>query len=125
MLVVFPPVRPVMKYLGIILASLFLLFSSPLARASHALCPFCEGVNTPTLLEDFKESELILFGRLENPQLKDFSDGTTDLVIEEVIKSHPLIKGKTKVSIPRYVQRTDLKFLVFCRVYKDNLDPFR
>src|SRR5947208_2093895 len=98
---------------------LFFSAAAPAATATAFCCPFCEGSNTPTFIEDFKDADLILFGRLENPQLKDFTDGVTDLVIEEVVKAHPFLKERKRVQIPRYVKATDLKFLVFCRVYKD------
>jgi hypothetical protein len=94
-------------------------------QAAALACPFCDSVSTPTLMEDYKEADLIVFGRIENAQVKDFTDGSTDLIIEEIIKPHPMLKDKKKLVIPRYIQQMNLKFLVFGRVYKDSLDPFR
>ncbi len=102
--------------LGIVLLTLPL---PPLAA-----CPFCDSVSTPTILEDFREADLIVLGRLEKAQLKDFA-GTTDLVIEAVLKDHAFLKDKKTITLPMYIQRTEFKFLVFCHVYKGNLDPYR
>src|SRR5581483_3451491 len=43
-------------------------------------CPFCALDSSPTLVEDFKQANIVLLGTLTNARL---DDGTTDLVIEK------------------------------------------
>jgi hypothetical protein len=73
---------------------------------------------------------MILFGRLTNARLdpKDVNAGTTDLVIETVVKPHDILAGRKVITLPRYLPQdkdNEYKFLVFCDVYKGQIDPYR
>jgi hypothetical protein len=71
---------------------------------------------------------LILFGKLSNARVdpKDAYAGQTDLEIETVVKSHAILAGRKVITLPRYLPPDpEYKFLVFCDVYKGQLDPYR
>ena len=89
-------------------------------------CPFC-GQAQQTMLGDFPQASFVVFGSLENPKMDGEFGGTTDLVIEKVLKDNDYLKEKKKISIPRYLPYADgkTKFLVYCDIFKDRLDPFR
>ncbi len=92
-----------------------------------AACPFCSAEGK-TLTADANEASLILFGKLTNARLdpKDSYSGQTDLEIETVVKSHAILAGRKVVTLPRYLPPDpDYKFLVFCDVYKGQIDPYR
>src|SRR3954454_19050944 len=104
------------RRVGLFAACAVLLASCSAARA----CPFCSAEGK-TLTADASEASLILFGKLSNARLdpKDAYAGQTDLEIEIVVKSHDIIAGRTKITLPRYLPpEPDYKFLVFCDVYK-------
>src|SRR5262249_1075139 len=63
-----------------------------------------------------------------NARLDDkagFGEGSTDFTIEKVLKSHASIANKKVITIPKYIPKTDKKFLIFCDVFKDTIDPYR
>src|SRR5262249_32167223 len=49
----------------------------------------------------------------------------TDFKIEKVLKPNDIVKGKQVITIPRYVQGDQKKFLIFCDVYKKNIDAYK
>ncbi|WP_020469254.1 hypothetical protein [Zavarzinella formosa] len=104
-------------------------FLSLAAFGTQAMaCPFC----TPgqTLLGEVGQADLIIFGTLSNAKRdpNDFSKGTTDMEIELIVKDHDFLKGKKSITLPRYVPsdpKNKSKHLVFCEIYKGQLDPYR
>lgn len=91
-------------------------------------CPFC-GPGRQTLTQEAVQAALIVFGTPTNPVFDPAAtfQGTTDLEIEVVVKDHPFIAGKKKVTINRYLaidKASPKKYLVFCDVFKDKLDPY-
>ncbi len=82
-----------------------------------------------TLTGDVDQASMVLVGALTNAKLSaaDGIDGTTDLVIESVIKKNDIIDGKKTVTLTKYIPGDDkkLKFLVFCDVFKGKIDPYR
>jgi hypothetical protein len=107
----------------LILGSLAWVGFTPPAGA----CPFC-GEKGPTLIGDFKQAGMVLFGRFTNAKLSpegDFAGGSTDFVIEKVLKPHAILGKKKVLTLPRYVPKTRSKFLIFCDVYKGKVDPYR
>lgn len=91
-------------------------------------CPFC-GPGRQTLTQEAAQAALIIFGTPSNPMFDPTAtfQGTTDLEIESVVKDHPFISGKKKVTINRYLaldKASPKKYLVFCDVFKDKLDPY-
>src|SRR5687768_6299895 len=91
-------------------------------------CPFCSENQGPTLVGDFAQASMVLYGNFANAKPgADGLSGTTDFVIEKVVKDHELlkgVKGKT-ITLPRHVAFAKNKFLVFIDVYKGALDPYR
>jgi hypothetical protein len=99
---------------------------SPWSKAD--CCPFCSGADGKTLTAVASESSLVLFGKLSNARIdpKDAGAGQTDLEIETVVKSHDILAGRKVITLPRFLPpQADYKFLVFCDLYKGQLDPYR
>jgi hypothetical protein len=99
--------------------------------AAAGACPFCS-MQGQTLTGEVNQASMVLFGTLTNAQLGkggEFADGSTDLVIEAVIKSDPILgDNPKKITLPRYVPtdpKTKVKFLIFCDVFKGKIDPYR
>jgi hypothetical protein len=99
---------------------------SPLARS----CPFCS-MQGQTLIGDVNQASMVLYGTFTNAKLDasgDLGQGSTDLVIEAVIKNHEVLGDKKVLTLPRYVptdKNNNVKFLVFCDVFKGKIDPYR
>jgi hypothetical protein len=104
-----------------------------LGAARPALpCSICAGVNMNalTLRQEVGQAKLVLYGTLANPRLNPgaLAGGTTDLVIERVLKDDPFLAGRNRIELPRYVPvdpKNPPKFLVFCDVFNGKLDPYR
>ena len=97
--------------------------------ANSNACPFCPSAGQ-TLLGEVNQAHLIVFGTLSNAQRdpNEFGKGTTDLNIEIVVKDNEFLKGKKKITLPRYVPpdpKKETKHLIFCEIYKGELDPYR
>lgn len=98
------------------------------ASTAVGACPFCNSMRQ-TLTQEASQATLIIFG---TPCKSTFDpnatfQGTTELQIDTVIKSHPIIEGKKLVTINRYIpidKDKPQKYLVFCDVFKDKLDPY-
>lgn len=91
-------------------------------------CPFCAEQKGPTLIGDFNQAQLVLLGKFTNAKLDatgGLDGGTTEFIIEEVFKDHPLVKGKKNITLPRYLPSAKNKFIIFCDVFKGQLDPYR
>jgi hypothetical protein len=96
-------------------------------------CPFCGPMQGQTLSKEVQQARFVVFGPLSNPQARLNPDGTesgtTDLTIEAVIKDHEYLKGKKVLVVPRYipVQEKDakLRFLLFCDLFQERVDPYR
>jgi hypothetical protein len=94
-------------------------------------CPFCN-VNGQTLTGETNQASMVLFGTLTkadpNPR-EEAPDGTTDLVIEKVVKNHDFLQNRKILTLPRYIppipDGNKYKFLVFIDVFKNKLDPYR
>jgi hypothetical protein len=76
-----------------------------------------------------KQASLVLFGKFTKPRLGRggglSGGGRTDFIIEKVLKSNPILDGKTGIALPRYVPKSKSKWLIFCDVYKGKIDPYR
>jgi hypothetical protein len=98
-------------------------------------CPFCVDQKGPTLVGEFNQASLVLLGSFTDYRPAPGDDGgTTDFVVEKVLKDHPVLKdagifrvvgGKRRTTFQRAVPNTKSKFLVFCDVYKGRLDPYK
>lgn len=84
---------------------------------------------SPSLRQDAELAQAILYGSAGKPELTAGVTGVTPLRIEAVIKPHPAVAGKKVVQLPRYIpvsdERNPPRFLVFCFVKGDKVDPYR
>ncbi|GBD37724.1 hypothetical protein HRbin36_02860 [bacterium HR36] len=92
-------------------------------------CPFCSAQGV-TLSKEVEQATFVVHGKLINARLLNVQDGTgtTDLVIETIIKPHEYLKDKKILTLPRYVPtggQDDVRFIVFFDVFMGRLDPFR
>jgi hypothetical protein len=92
-------------------------------------CGFIEGASAvPTLRQGATQSELVLYGTLNDPRHDAGGDSTT-LAIETVLKAHPALEGRKTLRLPRHIPIEDPRHpphcLVFCDVYRGQIDPFR
>jgi hypothetical protein len=88
-------------------------------------CPFCS-MQGQTLTGEVAQASMVLYGTLANA--KEDGEGSTDLVIDTVVKDNPILANRKTITLARYVsQPTDAKykFLVFCDVFKGKIDPYR
>jgi hypothetical protein len=106
---------------------LLALVGFPGFALSTQACPFCEGSNDKTLVNQFGDAQIVLFGHFENPKLGNggLDQGTSDFVIERVYKEHDMIKGKKKIPLQRYITDSSTKFMVFCDIYKGKIDAYK
>src|SRR5947209_3816029 len=60
-----------------------------------AACPFCSEEKGPTLVGDFNQASLVLYGTFANykPNTGNEFGGTTDFLVEKVLKPHAILKG--------------------------------
>lgn len=89
------------------------------APAAAVACPFCSSQGQ-TLSGEVAQADLIVLGTMADVRIdpNDFTKGTTDLVIETVVKPHPYLTGKKVVTIPRAIKDAGKqKYLVFASLY--------
>ncbi len=114
------------------LLGLWLLAATPASGIVCVFaCPFC-AMQGQTLTGEVSQASMVLYGTLKDADMtpKDNApDGTTKMVIETVVKNHDFLNGRKEITLPRYVPATSDnsrgKFLVFCDIFKNNLDPYR
>src|SRR4051794_19957430 len=94
--------------------------------APASTCPFCAEERGPTLVGDFDQATLVIYGQFTKARATGgFGEGESDFTIEQVLKSNELIEGKKVVTLPKFIERPKTKYLLFCDVYKGKLDPYR
>ncbi len=108
----------------LVLAAAALICLGVPARA----CPFCSS-GGPSFTQEINLADFIVLGTMTNARRDvdgDLTKGTTDLVIDAVVKPHPYLAGKTTLRLPRYVpadpKTANDKFLVFCQLYTPPAD---
>jgi hypothetical protein len=87
-------------------------------------CPFCVG-DGKTLTGEVNQASMVLVGSLQDAKAET---ETTVLVVDTVIKDQDKTLKNGKLIIPKYLPdgvSKEYKFLVFCDVYKDRIDPYR
>jgi len=91
-------------------------------------CSLCGGdlQTRATLRQEVAKAQVIVVGKLTNPRLSstNLDGGTTDLVIETVLKDHAILKGKTKLTLARYlpVDEKSPRHLLLADVVDGKLD---
>src|SRR4051812_2618191 len=105
----------------------FVFLIAVLGFAGFALstqaCEFCNGEREKPLVVQFEDAQLVLVGHFENARQSadGIASGTTDFVIERVYKDHPMVKGLTKINLPRYIPNSKTKFIIFGEIYKGKI----
>ena len=98
-----------------------------------ASCSLCMGKlqMTPTFRQEAGQphARMVLVGTLQNPRLIQGATGTTELLISSVLRSEPVLGQRKTIDIPRYIPvndpRNPPRFLVFCDVFMNKIDPYR
>jgi hypothetical protein len=91
-------------------------------------CPFCHR-ESPSLVENFKQCDLVLVGAFTNARI---AQGTCDLVVERVLKPHDVLRstrektadGKKVITLSRPIQAKG-PHIIFCELFRDSIDPSR
>ena len=114
-----------------VFGAIFLALLAAIGDRQHVAwaCPFCMASGT-TLLEEANAAQMILYGTLTNARLVpgDPNGGTTDLSVEVVIKENEILAGRKTITLAKYLPpQSDkpFKYLVFCDVYKGQIDGYR
>src|SRR5919197_241791 len=120
-----------------LLNRLFLLGIAVLAGLVLAVpapsCPFCS-MQGQTLTGDVAQASMVLYGTFKPPKGDPATgEGKTDLEIETVIKrpadkelDRKVLGGRKVITLARYVEQPEkMKYLVFCDIFKGNIDPYR
>ncbi len=95
-------------------------------------CSLCGGAFNPqkTLRQDWEKAKLVLYGTVANPRFSVVGKGTgtTDFIIEKVLKADPFLGDTKVITLNRYVPVVDPKnppqFVVFCDIAEGKLDPY-
>jgi hypothetical protein len=118
-----------MQWRAVALLLLVSLAAILLLPAPAQTCPFCVDERGPTLAEEFNDCSLVIYGSLTNAKLDQkggIDSGTTDLVIEKVLKSDDIIKGKKVITLAKYMPTASKsKWVIFCDVFKNEINPYR
>lgn len=91
-------------------------------------CSICN-LQGSTLRQDAAQAKLVLYGAVTASKLSpETGSGTSTFAIEKVIKNDPFLGDRKTIELPRYVpvnKDKPTRFLVFCDVFKEKLDPYR
>ncbi len=93
-------------------------------------CSLCASMNysRATLREDLATARLVIFGALANARVGADGKGATDLQVETVLKSDPILAERKVLTLPRFVPvdpKSPPKFLVFCDVINGEIAAYR
>ncbi|HWG46651.1 MAG TPA: hypothetical protein VN688_28070 [Gemmataceae bacterium] len=96
---------------------------------SATACSLCGAAlrQSPTFRQEaaLETARIIFIGTAES---SDAGAGTTELRLTEVLRSDPFLRDKKVVTVSRYLpvdRKNPTRYLVFCDIFKDKLDPFR
>jgi hypothetical protein len=115
------------RLLALLLVLITVVLLSP---ALSPACPFCSGQGQ-TLTKEVTTASFVVYGTVSNARLSsnpdDFGGGTTDLTVESIIKPHDYLKAKKQLVLNRYIPSAgkEVKFLVFCEIFRDKVDAYR
>jgi hypothetical protein len=118
-----------------LLPLLIAFLALPLLISPSGACPFC-GMQGPTLTGEVAQAKLVLYGQLTNAKEQANGDGTTDLVVENVIKNElagkkddPLAGNNKTVRLDRFLpplgEANKYRYLIYCDVFRGKIDPYR
>src|SRR4051812_47179872 len=89
-------------------------------------CPFCAEERGPTLVGDFDQAVLVVYGQFTKARATGgIGEGESDFAIEQTLKPNEITQGKKVITLPKFIERPQSRFLLFCDVYKGKIDPYR
>jgi hypothetical protein len=101
------------------------LLGGLLAIGSVDACPFCSQMGK-TLTGEVDQASMVLYGSLDNA---NEAREETDIRIDMVVKDNPVRGSKNVLTLKKYVPPAldgqKYKYLVFCDIFKGNIDPYR
>jgi hypothetical protein len=109
---------------GLVAACLTALLLAPTITA----CPFCVDERGPTLVGEFQQASMVLYGSFVSAKLDaagGTDNGTSEFKIDQVLKAHPILNNKKILTLPKYIPASNKKFIVFCDVYKNYIEPYK
>jgi len=104
-----------------IAVALFVLLPCPALA-----CSLCGGnpQTASTLRQRAATAKLILYGTMEKANL---TGGTTEMVIDRVLRKDPILGEKKTITVPRYLPgngKEPLKYVIFADVVNNKLDVY-
>jgi hypothetical protein len=118
------------RTLALSAVGLVLMLAVPRPGAACSLCN-ASFQQAPSMRQEaaLPTARVVVIGTAHNPRLNGDGTGTTELHLTHVLRNDPFLADKKVIDVPRYLAVSDPKnpprFLVFCDVFKDRLDPFR
>jgi hypothetical protein len=108
-----------MRWLAV---TLTLVLVAPGLRA----CDLCNNQGAPFSME-IAQARAVVFGPVVSSKLgADGIGGTSQLQIDAVLKSDPILKNQKSITLPRYVPPDPkVRFLVVIDVVRGQIDPYR
>jgi hypothetical protein len=98
-----------------------LLFLTSTTRA----CPFCS-LQGKTLTGEVEQASMVVVGTLKGA---DEKLDKTDIDIDTVVKDNEIRAKKTTITLKKYIPPEadggKYKYVVFCDIFKGNIDPYR
>ena len=97
-------------------------------------CSLCgpDALTSPTFRQEaaLPMAKVILHGTIANPRTTGGGlTGQTDFHVKTVLRSDPVVKGKTMLVLPRFLPVNDKDkpphYLLFCDVENSKIDPYR
>lgn len=91
-------------------------------------CSLCGGdlQTRATLRQEIEKARIVVVGKLANAQLNSAiaDGGTTDVVVQQVLKDNAFLKGRNTLTLPRYLPTTEqnAKILITVDVTSGKLD---
>jgi hypothetical protein len=108
------------------LAGLLTLLVMPLQGPGCSICNL-GGQQVPTIRQELAQAtaRAVVIGTAQD---RAGVAAASDLKITHVLRNDPLLAGRKAIELQRYLPsdpKNPPRFLVFCDVFKDKLDPFR
>src|ERR1017187_9600522 len=101
-----------------------------LAASSAPACSLCGGMSlNNSLVYEFEQAQVIVYGRLANPKLTAGNGrGTTEFHIDQIVKDDSSFPRQKMVLVQRYLPvldpKTPPKYVMFFRATKQGFEPY-
>jgi len=90
-------------------------------------CMLCTGQLGPPLAKEISDAKLVVFGKVTDARLgPDGIKGTSDFIVETVLRGERSTIKEGKIVLPRYVPPVPgVKYVIFLDVSQGQYDPYR